>query len=278
MASPCEVHLRGIARRKAERILETVQAEAARIETKFSRYREGNIVDLINRADGYPVAVDEETARLLDYAADLWSLSDGRFDITSGVLRRAWTFDGSDNVPDVDRVERLLARVGWQRVDWQRPTLCMQPGMEIDFGGIGKEYAVDRAAELVRGEVNDCLINFGGDLLALGPPAAGDGELSGWTVGIESLTGGTAAKRISLTEGALATSGDARRFVLRGGHRYGHILDARSGWPVDQAPRSVTVLASTCTQAGMLATFGMLMGASAESFLEAQDVRFWCLR
>jgi thiamine biosynthesis lipoprotein len=278
MASPCEVHLSGIGRRRAEDILETVHAEAARIETKFSRYREGNIVDEINRADGCPVVVDEETARLLDYAADLWSFSDGRFDITSGVLRRAWTFDGSENVPDVDRVERLLARVGWQRVDWQRPTLCMQPGMEIDFGGIGKEYAVDRAAELIRGEVNACLINFGGDLLALGPPAAGSGESTGWTVGIESLSGGTAAKRISLTEGALATSGDVRRFVLRGGHRYGHILDARSGWPVEDAPRSVTVLASTCTQAGMLATFGMLMGASAESFLEAQGVRFWCLR
>jgi thiamine biosynthesis lipoprotein len=278
MASPCEVHLGGVGRRKAEGILETVHAEALRIEEKFSRYREGNIVDRINRADGSQVVVDDETARLLDYAASLWSLSAGRFDITSGVLRRAWTFDGGANVPDPDKVESLLARVGWQRVDWQRPTLCMEPGMEIDFGGIGKEYAVDRAAELVRAEVESCLINFGGDLLALGPPPAGDEGSPGWTVGIESLTGGSAAKRISLTEGALATSGDARRFVLRGGHRYGHILDARTGWPVDNAPRSVTVLASTCTQAGMLATFAMLMGTEAESFLEAQGARFWCLR
>jgi len=278
MASPCELHLGGIGRRKAEGILETVHAEAMRIETKFSRYREGNIVDRINRADGYYIAVDDETARLLDYAAELWSLSDGRFDITSGVLRRAWTFDGSDKLPDPDQVERLLAHVGWQRVDWERPTLALQPGMEIDFGGIGKEYAVDRAAELVRGDVESCLINFGGDLLALGPPPAGDDGSAGWTVGIESLAGGTAAKRIALTEGALATSGDAHRFLLRGGHRYGHILDARTGWPVDNAPRSVTVLASTCTEAGMLATLAMLMGAEAEAFLEGQGARFWCLR
>ena len=278
MASPCEVHLGGIGRRKAAGILEIVHAEAMRVEAKFSRYREGNIVDRINRSDGYPVAVDDETARLLDYAANLWKLSEGRFDITSGVLRRAWTFDGGDNVPDSDKVGKLLGRVGWQRVDWQRPTLCMQPGMEIDFGGIGKEYAVDRAAELVRGEVESCLINFGGDLIALGPPPAGEHGSAGWTVGIESLAGGTAAKRISLTEGALATSGDARRFVLRGGHRYGHILDARTGWPVDDAPRSVTVLASTCTQAGMLSTIAMLMGGEAESFLEAQGARFWCQR
>jgi thiamine biosynthesis lipoprotein len=150
--------------------------------------------------------------------------------------------------------------------------------MEIDFGGIGKEYAVDRAANLVRDQTGHCMINFGGDLIAIGPPLLPGKEGDGWTVGIESLTGGEAAKRISLTAGALATSGDARRFLIRNGRRYGHILDARSGWPVLGAPRSVTVLASTCTQAGMLATFAMLMGDGAEDFLESQNVTYWCLR
>jgi thiamine biosynthesis lipoprotein len=119
------------------------------------------------------------------------------------------------------------------------------------------------------------LLNFGGDLLALGPQGGG----SPWRVGIESVTAeATAAKHIELGVGALATSGDARRFLLKDGQRYGHILDAKTGWPVAGAPRSVTVAAATCTEAGMLATLALLQGAEAERFLDAQGVQFWTLR
>ncbi len=278
MASPCEVHVSGVGRGKAEGIVRTVAGEAWRIEQKFSRYRDDNIVYRINNAGGASIEVDEETARLLDYAAELYALSEGRFDITSGVLRRAWTFDGGEAIPGPDAIESLRDRVGWDKLDWRRPQLTLPEGMEIDFGGIGKEYAVDRAAGLVRPETTRCMINFGGDLVALGPPETRGVREDGWTVGIESLTGEAAAKRISLTTGALATSGDTKRYLLRDGKRYGHILDARTAWPVADAPRSVTVLASTCTQAGMLATFSMLMGADAEAFLASQGVRYWCLR
>lgn len=274
MASPCEVHLSGVGRSKAEGIVDAVAGEARRIEAKFSRYRKGNIVDRINSANGDAVSVDDETARLLDYAAELHALSEGRFDITSGVLRRAWTFDGGAAIPDAEAVEALRTSVGWDKVQWHGETLQMPAGMEIDFGGIGKEYAVDRVAEIVRSKSSRCMINFGGDLIALGPPATA----SSWTVGIESLAGGGAARGIALKAGALATSGDTRRFLIRDGRRYGHILDASTGWPVADAPRSVTVLSSTCTQAGMLATFSMLMGAQAEKFLDSQGVRYWSLR
>jgi thiamine biosynthesis lipoprotein len=147
--------------------------------------------------------------------------------------------------------------------------------MEIDFGGIGKEYAVDRAAALVAPIAPSSLLNFGGDLFAIGPSAQG----RPWRVGIEAL-GATAraAKELELTHGALATSGDARRFLLKNGTRYGHVLDPRTGWPVQGAPRSVTVAAPTCTEAGMLATFALLAGRDAEAFLESQNVQHWCLR
>ena len=276
MASPCEVHLSGVGRGKAADIVDSVFREAQRIESKFSRYRKGNIVDRINSANGAPVDVDDETARLLDYAAELYLLSGGRFDITSGVLRQGWTFDGGEAVPDGETVEALAARIGWWKVHWEHLTLQMPAGMEIDLGGIGKEYAVDRAAEIVRARADRSMINFGGDLVAIGPPE--QHRVRSWTVGIESVSGGPAATRISLKSGAIATSGDLRRYVIRDGRRYGHILDARTGWPVADAPRSVTVLAPTCTQAGMLATFAMLMGATAETFLDSQAVRYWCLR
>jgi thiamine biosynthesis lipoprotein len=275
MASPCEVHLAGADRSTAERVLELVAAEAARIEEKFSRYLTGNVVHEINTAEGRPVVVDDETGRLLDYADRLFELSEGRFDITSGVLRKVWKFDGGDAVPTRVAVEAVLANVGWRRAQWRAPELTLRPGMQIDFGGVGKEYAVDRAAALAAPVWSNCLINFGGDLLAPGPGIGG----RAWRVGIEALANpSVAAKEIDLERGALATSGDARRFLLKNGKRYSHVLDPTTGWPVENAPRSVTVAAPTCTQAGMLATLALLRGAEAESFLKAQGVRYWCLR
>ena len=275
MASPCEVHVASADRALAERVLDIVAAEAARIEAKFSRYRAGNIVDRINSAGGRAVVVDDETARLLDYAQMLFELSDRKFDITSGVLRRAWRFDGSDRIPTHEAVRALLGSVGWGRVRWRAPELTLRDGMQIDFGGIGKEYAVDRSAELVAPLCASSMLNFGGDLLAIGPSRDG----RPWLVGIESLEDPTSsARQIELERGALATSGDARRFLCKDGKRYGHILDPTTGWPVEGAPRSVTVAARTCTEAGMFATLATLRGREAESFLAAQGVRHWCLR
>ena len=275
MASPCEVHVAGVDAATAAAVVDLAAGEAARIEAKFSRYRRGNVIDAINSAGGRAVRVDEETARLLDYAQRLFELSDGKFDVTSGVLRRAWRFDGSDRLPSRAAIAALLPQVGWHRVRWRAPELTLPSGMEIDLGGIGKEYAVDRAAALVRPLTTHCLVNFGGDLLALGPQDGG----APWRVGIESVSDeATAAKYLSLGVGALATSGDARRYVLRDGKRYGHILDPTTGWPVADAPRSVTVAAPTCTQAGMLATLALLQGRDAERYLAEQAAQFWSLR
>jgi thiamine biosynthesis lipoprotein len=275
MARTCEVHVAHDEREIAERIATLAGAEARRIEAKFSRYRVANVVAAINSANGHPIVVDHETARLLDYAEELYELSDGKFDVTSGVLRRAWRFDGSDRVPSRETVEALLGLVGWHKVRWRAPELTLEPGMEIDFGGFGKEYAVDCVAALVRPLSTNCLINFGGDLVALGPQRDG----APWRVGIESLTlDRVAAKHIELTVGALATSGDAKRFLLKDGKRYGHVLDPTTGWPVVDAPRSVTVAAPTCTQAGMLATLALLRGSDAEAFLAAERAQYWALR
>ncbi|HEX5043200.1 MAG TPA: FAD:protein FMN transferase, partial [Candidatus Polarisedimenticolaceae bacterium] len=179
MASPCQVLMEVDDRRDAARVLAAVASEVSRIEAKFSRYLPGNIVHRINHSQGRAVDVDEETARLLDYAGQLHALSGGKFDVTSGVLRRVWRFDGSDRVPAPEDVERVRALVGWDRVRREGSTVRLEPGMEIDFGGIGKEYAADRAAALLPAH---CLVNLGGDLLATGPRRNGDP----WRVGVES--------------------------------------------------------------------------------------------
>ncbi len=220
------------------------------------------------------VEVDPETASLIDFASQCFDLSEGLFDITSGVLRRAWRFDGSDRIPEAAVIERLLPLVGFEKLQWRSPRLLLPAGMELDFGGIGKEYAVDRAYELLAArDWTPFLINFGGDLRANRPPSHGP-----WQVGIERPdTDREATMLLDLEYGALATSGDSRRYLLKDGIRYGHILNPLTGWPVPESPRSVTVAASSCTEAGLLSTVAMLHGAGAQAYLDEQGVRYWLL-
>ncbi len=264
MASPCELLVDGVDEATARRLLQRAQAEALRIEQRFSRYRDDSVVARLHAGRNTWQWVDEETALLLDFAAQCHALSGGLFDITSGVLRQAWRFDGSERVPTAAAVTALLPRVGWHRLRWQRPRLWLPEGMELDFGGIGKEYAVDRTLARLRADTPaPMLVNFGGDLACSGPRADG----SAWQVGIEQPGTAAAAAVLNLRTGALATSGDARRFVLHQGRRLGHVLDPRTGWPVEGAPRSVTVAAPSCVEAGMLSTMALLQGPGAAAWL-----------
>jgi thiamine biosynthesis lipoprotein len=276
MASPCEILIDSDDQDLAQSLANLISAEALRIEQKYSRYREDSETSKINRSAGKTVSVDAETARLLDYADQCYRLSEGKFDITSGILRKAWRFDGSDRVPYPSAVAALLEHIGWSKASWQNPFLTLPLGMELDFGGIGKEYAVDRCALLCRQATSvSTLINFGGDMYISGP-RRGDGE---WIVGINDPYGGEnkQAGVLRLHRGGVATSGDARRFLFKDGVRYSHILDPQSGWPVPDGPRAVTVAAQTCIEAGMLATFAMLQGAQAENYLKEQHVVHRCI-
>lgn len=275
MASPCEVLLATDDLGLAATVGRIAADEALRIERKYSRYRADSVLSRLNAAEGIPIAVDAETQALFSFAEHCHALSEGRFDVTSGVLRRVWRFDGSDRLPSPESVAALLPLIGFEKLRWSAPHVTVPPGMEIDFGGIGKEYAVDRvlalALEVFKGPV---LVNFGGDLAAHRAPAGGP-----WRVGVERPgSDREAALLLDLEQGALATSGDTHRYLLKGGVRYGHIMDVRTGWPVPGAPASVTVAAGTCVEAGMLATLSMLQGNGAEAFLESQGVRYWCLR
>ena len=283
MASPCEILLEfnGASAKQVEDIVRPAVCEVWRIEAKYSRYRQGNIIHLINNAGGQTVAVDSETAQLLDYANQCFQLSGGKFDITSGPLRRVWSFKGGVFKPDHEAIQCVLAAVGWPRCQWQKPQLTLPAQAEIDFGGIGKEYAVDRCLQIIASLITQSeasvLLNFGGDIVCSGPR---QGQKP-WIVGIEKAQiGGRMCARstLHLFQGALATSGDTYRYALVEEKRVSHILDPQTGWPIEGAPQSVTVAAHTCTLAGMLATFAMLQGAQAEAFLQAQGFEYWVQR
>lgn len=276
MASPCYLFIKSQDEALVKHLSSLVANEALRIEYKFSRYRKDNIVHQINTAQGKPVLVDEETSLLLDYAQQCYDLSDGMFDITSGVLRKAWRFNEPSAVPEKKLINEILPYVGWDKVVWEKPYLQLLPGMEIDFGGVGKEYAVDRSALLIAQHFNGgALINYGGDLCAVGPLANGEP----WEIAVEQISDQHGACDVlKLASGAVATSGDSRRFLMKDGKRYGHIINPQTGWPIESAPRSVTVVADTCLQAGMLSTFAMLQGKDAELFLKEQSVKFFIYR
>lgn len=276
MATPCEVRLETEDAAAAEAVARAVEIEARRIELKFSRYKPDSIVGRINASNGEKIEVDAETAHLLDFAARCHEISDGLFDITSGVLRRIWHFDGSDNIPSDAEIRKARELIGWEKVSWRAPVIRLPPGMEIDLGGLGKEYAVDRALAAACAITKEpVLVNFGGDLRVSGTRKSG----ARWKVAIESVErDGEAAGLLELSEGALATSGDSRRYLLKNGKRYGHILNPRTGRPVENPPRSVTVAAPTCVDAGLTATLAVLQGKRAEAFLKREGVRAWCIR
>jgi thiamine biosynthesis lipoprotein len=276
MASPCELLIETQDSLLANHLTSLAYSEAKRIEQKFSRYLPNNPMANINQSQGNPVAIDDEIFRLLEFANSCFQLSDGLFDITSGVLRKAWKFDGSDRLPTPEAVKILMPYIGWRKVKYDQSSITLPKGMELDFGGIGKEYAVDRVAKLCAeyAPTTSVVVNFGGDTQV----TRARHNKQPWLIGIESPENAEATKVLKIISGGLATSGDARRYLLKDGKRYSHILNPETGYPIENAARSVTVAAPHCIQAGLLATLALLQGIKAEAFLDEQGVKFWCYR
>lgn len=277
MASPCEILIETSDNLQARHLTVMAQREAKRIEAKYSRYRYDSVISAINHNPDKPTAIDDETFRLLSFADTCYQLSDGLFDITSGVLGKIWRFDCSDNVPDDQAVQALLPDIGWQKVVLTPKSVTLPAGIQLDVGGIGKEYAVDRVAAMLAEEAKgvSVVVNFGGDIQV----TCRRQQDKPWFIGIENpLNEEQGETLVKIFQGGLATSGDSRRYLLKNGKRYSHILNPKTGYPVDHPPRSVTVAADTCTQAGLLSTLSMLQGPDAEAFLEQQGVTYWVYR
>ena len=263
MGSPCVLHLFG----DHEGTVAMAAAEVARLEAAYSRYRPDSLLSRMNAAAaaGETVELEGEPAALLDYAWACHRRSGGLFDITTGVLGEAWDFR-SGAVPTQDRIDRLLPRVGMDKLAWERPRLSFAvAGMALDLGGIVKEYAADQVAQLCQERgVRHGLVDLGGDLRVIGPQPDG----SPWRVRIrDPRDPSRSCARIEIHSGGLATSGDYERFILIGGVRHGHILNPRTGWPV-HGLASASVHAPTCLLAGSLATIALLRGSEGPGWLE----------
>ncbi len=268
MGSPCSIQLYASTSRQAKQYADIVISDVARLEARYSRYRQDSYLSEINRvaAQGGEISVDPETASLLDYAATCYQESDGLFDISSGILRKAWDFK-SGQLPAEGAIASVLDRVGWKHIKWATPVLAFQiTGMEIDFGGVVKEYAVDRAAALCwEAGVRHGVVNLGGDIKIIGPHADG----SPWNVGIRNPghKDGEALQTLQLYTGALASSGDYERCITLNGRRYGHVLNPKTGWPVKRLA-AVSVVGDFCVVAGSASTIAMLKEDQGPTWLE----------
>ncbi len=271
MGCPCEIVLYGQPADLKPAMQQAYQC-VVQLEQKYSRYVEGNMVARINA--GQRVEVDSETVHLLEFAQRCYQLSDGLFDITSGVLRNLWRFTKDASVPNIEAIVGLLPLIGWQKVDWQPPYIQLRPGMQIDLGGIVKEYAVDQVAQHIESTpLSGFLINLGGDIYV----EQQDLSYPAWRIGIERPDAGPVIT-LEIRRGGVATSGATHRYLWHQGKRYGHILNPKTGWPLEDAPQSITVASNTCTEAGLWSTLAMLQGIHAEAFLAENSVQSWCYR
>ena len=238
-----------------ENIAKQVRTRLEALEARYSRYRAESIVSLINQRAGSGIftEVDPETQALLDLAGRLWGASGGLFDITSGPLRQAWDFRAGGGA-DPAQIELTLPLVGWDQIEWRGSSIHLStPGVEIDLGGLAKEYAVDSAISLMRNlKVTSAMIELAGDVATIG-----ESNNTPWRVGIQDPEGTGSLCAVQLSNAAIATSGNYARRIGFEGKQYGHLLNPKTGWPVE-GPTSVSVLDSHCLTAGAVATVACL--------------------
>lgn len=273
MGTACTLHLYAPTRSQAEAAASAAEEEVLRIEARYSRYSPYSYLTRINEvaAAGSTISADTETAALVDFAFACYARSDGLFDITAGVLREAWDF-ASGCLPQQSAIEVLLPSIGLDKVGWQAPQLTFStPGMQLDFGGIAKEYAADRAAAVcAQNGVAYGLVDLGGDICVIGPHPDG----RSWRIDIRHPRDASAfMASVELSRGALASSGDYERFIEIDGRRYCHLLDPHGGWPV-HGLASVSVVAEQCLLAGSLSTIAMLKGDSGMNWLRGIGVPY----
>lgn len=275
MGSPCSVQFLADSKDKAESVYQLVLDRIAELEFRYSRYRDDSLIAEINRRAGSSIKtlIDPETVALLQYADQCYQESQQLFDVTSGVLRQYWHFDRTE-LPSKSDIAAVLPLIGWKKVQWDAESVYLpQTGMQLDFGGIVKEYAADAAAALFRQHgINHGIVELGGDIKVIG--SLPDGQ--GWPVAIrDPRLPDKVIAQFSLTSGAVATSGDYERFQIIDGIRYSHIMNPKTGWPVSGL-RAVSVIAEHCVVAGSVATIAMLKSSKGLGWLRGCALPFLC--
>jgi len=279
MGTWCEITIGCESRVAAEQFKPAAIRWVAEFEAKFSRFLPDSIVSRINRNAGITwTEIDEETERFLILCQELCFVTRGAFDPTALPLIRLWDWKAAAPVIPTDTaIDAARELVGMRKIQRRKGAVFLpRAGMCIDFGGVGKEYAVDRVTELaVEHGIKNALIDFGQDVRVLGQ-APGK---PAWHIGLEDPAApGKCWTGVAVRDMAVATSGDYLRCFQSNGRRYGHILDPRTGRPVDNGCRAVSVIAPSCTVAGVLSTTAFILGpAEGLSLINSQAGAEGCI-
>jgi thiamine biosynthesis lipoprotein len=246
---------------------DAVFREFDRLEDLMSVWREGSDILRLNAAAGaQPVPVSRDVRDALTIARQVSEWTDGKFDVTFGVLSGLWKFDYQDKdgrVPDRTDVLKRLPLIDYRdlEVDERAGTAFLKrKGMRVNLGGIGKGYAVDRAVEILRRRgLQDFMVQAGGDMYVAGRRGARP-----WRLGIRDPRGPAdrSFATLDLSNGTLSTSGDYERFFIANGRRYSHILDLATGEPAREC-RSVTLVTNRAVIADALAKGVFILGPVA---------------
>ncbi len=240
--------------------LDAGRAELHAIDRLMAVQRPDSDVSRINTHGATkPVRVDARVVEVLEAARAVSELTDGAFDVTVLPAARAWGFTtGTPHVPAVAPVIAGFSRVA---VDSAHGTVTLTaPHAQVDLGGIGKGYALDRVRGLLRAHgIRSAYLDLGGEVATIGHPP----DAPYWRIGIRHPRDpGAIVGTVELGEGAVSTSGDGEQFVIANGTRFGHIFDPRTGMPA-RALVSATVVASSATLADALSTAAVVLGPVA---------------
>jgi thiamine biosynthesis lipoprotein len=230
-------------------------------EAKYSRFRPDSRLSRINAAAGRAwVEIDAEMEALLKLCDTLYFMTRGILDPTALPLIRLWNYKtDTPRIPTATEIDAARALVGWKKVQREPGRVFLpQEGMALDFGGFGKEYAVDMTAQIATEHgIAHALVDFGHDLRALGAPPG----RPAWHIGLEDpKKPGTSSGSLAIVGKGVASSGDYIRGFVIDGKRYGHIIDSRNGHPVANGCMQSTVVAGSCLQAGVLSTTAFVLG------------------
>ncbi|MDB4374789.1 FAD:protein FMN transferase [bacterium] len=224
-------------------------------ENTWSRFKPDSLLCRINASAGrerIPLTHDQD--HVLQLCGHTYRQSQSLIDPTSFPLTQLWDDAAQkDQLPSEEEITEVKKRVDWNAIEHSPGSVFLpEKGIALEIGGFGKEYAVDRLIDLAKHSgIKNLLVDLGRDVAAAGTPPHG----SYWVVGAENAREeDTALHRLAITDRAVATSGNGRRFRTIGGEKFGHIIDSRSGRPAETDVLTATCLAPDCLTAGLLST------------------------
>ena len=252
-------------------------------EDKMSKTIKGSDVYKVNNAGGKAVSVSDETKEVIEMGIEMCEASDGKFDITVGRLTDLWDFKSDDpEVPSENDLEQAVSTVGSEKIKIRGNDVVIEGGKaKIDLGGIAKGYISGKVADFIEEQgVENAVINFGGNVVTIGKKTDG----SDWNVGIQdpNAEGQQILGATKAADQAVITSGIYERKFKAGGKTYHHIIDPKTGYPVENDVEGVTLKCprDKAGQCDAMSTICLLMGSEeGMKFIESNkefEALFYC--